>query len=89
MNGTHHWKYPFQQDISSAESNSENYTNKTAHLNNRVEPIFFTPKNLKAVTIFNQMALKRNPHEIEEMRERKKQKNRESAQRARDRFKAK
>ena len=34
------------------------------------------------------MALKRNPHEIEEMRERKKQKNRESAQRARDRFKA-
>lgn len=35
------------------------------------------------------MALKRNPHEIEEMRERKKQKNRESAQRARDRFKAK
>merc|ERR1712156_106931 len=35
------------------------------------------------------MAMKRNPHEIEEMRERKKQKNRESAQRARDRFKAK
>ena len=60
----------------------------TAHLNKELS-LFFTPKNLKAVTIFNQMALKRNPHEIEEMRERKKQKNRESAQRARDRFKAK
>lgn len=35
------------------------------------------------------MVLKRSPTEIEEMRERKKQKNRESAQRARDRFKAK
>merc|ERR1711937_1124387 len=35
------------------------------------------------------MAMKRNMHEVEEMRERKKQKNRESAQRARDRFKAK
>lgn len=35
------------------------------------------------------MSLKRNMHEVEEMRERKKQKNRESAQRARDRFKAK
>jgi len=33
--------------------------------------------------------LKRSPHEVEEMRERKKQKNRESAQRARDRFKTK
>merc|ERR1712193_285792 len=61
---------------------------KTAHLNKELS-LFFTPKNLKVVTIFNQMALKRNPHEIEEMRERKKQKNRESAQRARDRFKAK
>lgn len=35
------------------------------------------------------MVLKRSANEIEEMRERKKQKNRESAQRARDRFKAK
>jgi hypothetical protein len=35
------------------------------------------------------MVLKRSATEIEEMRERKKQKNRESAQRARDRFKAK
>jgi len=35
------------------------------------------------------MGLKRSPHEVEEMRERKKQKNRESAQRARDRFKTK
>lgn len=35
------------------------------------------------------MSMKRNMHEVEEMRERKKQKNRESAQRARDRFKAK
>ena len=50
---------------------------------------FYYPEDLKTVKIFNQMALKRNPHEIEEMRERKKQKNRESAQRARDRFKAK
>ena len=39
--------------------------------------------------IFLEMAMKRNMHEVEEMRERKKQKNRESAQRARDRFKAK
>lgn len=39
--------------------------------------------------IFKGMAMKRNMHEVEEMRERKKQKNRESAQRARDRFKAK
>lgn len=35
------------------------------------------------------MVLKRSVEEIEDMRERKKQKNRESAQRARDRFKAK
>jgi hypothetical protein len=35
------------------------------------------------------MVLKRTAVEVEEMRERKKQKNRESAQRARDRFKAK
>ena len=39
--------------------------------------------------LFIDMAMKRNMHEVEEMRERKKQKNRESAQRARDRFKAK
>ena len=33
--------------------------------------------------------MKRHFNEMEDMRERKKQKNRESAQRARDRFKAK
>merc|ERR1712086_1161383 len=73
---------------SSAESNSENYTS-TSSSQQQVDTIFH-PEELKAVTIFNQMALtKRNPHEVEEMRERKKQKNRESAQRARDRFKSK
>jgi len=81
-------KIPIQQDTSSAESNSENYTS-TSSSQQQVDTIFH-PEELKAVTIFNQMALtKRNPHEVEEMRERKKQKNRESAQRARDRFKSK
>ena len=85
MNGTHHWKHTVQQDTKSSAIQKR----EKLKLDRPELILFVTPEVEKVAKIFNQMALKRNPHEIEEMRERKKQKNRESAQRARDRFKAK